>query len=457
MKNSSIPETLEAMRHFYHTGNSFEPEFRKTMLRKLAEGIHRHEEELCDALFKDLGKSSFESYSTEIGIVLNEIDYHLKNLQKWSRPLKKTMPFIFWPSRSKVLREPYGTVLIISPWNYPFQLLMNPLVGAISAGNCVALKTSPNAPATAKIMDRIIRENFPAEYISIFHGHKEVNQELLAQKWDYIFFTGSPKMGKIVMESASANLTPVTLELGGKSPCIIDESADLRLSARRTVWGKTINCGQTCIAPDYLLVHSRIKDAFVSELKRSITEMFGSDPRKSPDYPRIVSDSAMERIAGYLKEGKIVIGGKYDPEARYMEPTVMENISEEASVLKEEIFGPVFPLIEFTDTDFVIRYINDRPKPLALYLFTKNRKQRDKIVRETSSGGVCINDTLLHFVNHKIPFGGVGNSGMGRYHGKYSFDTFTHDKSVVYSTFAIDLKVKYPPYKGKLKRYKKFL
>lgn len=456
MIESKIEKRLQEMRAFYSTNATKEYRYRINSLKTLYLAIVKHETRLMEALAKDLHKSHFESFATEISIVLQEIRFQIRHLKSWSKTKRIPTPLVFFPSRSQLYREPYGVVLIIAPWNYPFHLLFNPLVGALATGNCVMLKTSPLAPATAEVMEKIV-SCFPREYISIWHGHREVNQALLKARFDYIFYTGSPAVGKIVMEAASKHLTPLSLELGGKSPCIVDRDANIRFAARRIAWGKTINAGQTCIAPDYLLVDHSVKEEFLSEYKQAILSMFGSKPQASPDYPRIVSASALKRLSAYLKEGKIVLGGAVDPEDLYLEPTIIEQANPEAGVWQEEIFGPVLPLREFEQIEEVIQFINSREKPLALYYFSRNKKNIRLLLYSTSSGGVCINDTLLHVANHKLPFGGVGNSGMGQYHGKYSFDTFSRYKAVVSSSSCIDIKLKYPPYKTKLKLFKKLL
>lgn len=457
METSEMQNKLQSMRQYFDSQATKDISFRKKSLMSLYKAIVLHEKEIMEALYADLHKSHFESFSTEIALVLKEIKYHIGHLKSWQKTEKKLMPFLFFPSTSKVIKEPYGLVLIIAPWNYPFQLLFSPLVGAISAGNSVVLKTSPNAPATAKIMDKIIKTCFSEEYIAIYHGNREVNQELLSQNFDYIFYTGSPTVGKVVMKAAAEHLTPLTLELGGKSPCIVDKDANISIAAHRIMWGKTINAGQTCIAPDYLFVHKDIKNELITEMKQAVKAMYGDNPQLSPDYPRIVSQSAMKRLLSYLEKGNIVFGGKVDLEDKYIEPTVIDNLAEDAKILSEEIFGPIFPILEFENIDDVISYINKREKPLALYYFTRNRKKINKILSQTSSGGVCINDTIIHVANHRLPFGGVGNSGMGAYHGKYSFDMFTHKKAMVKSSFFIDIPIKYPPYKGKLEKFKRFL
>ncbi len=457
METREMQNRLQQMRQYFNSQRTKDVSFRIQSLQTLYKQIKLHEQDIIQALHEDLHKSPFEAFSTEIGLVLKEIKHHIKHIKQWQRPEKKLTPFLFFPSKSNILKEPYGLALIIAPWNYPFQLLFSPLVGAISAGNCVVLKTSPSAPATAKVMDSIISACYSPDYVSIFHGNREMNQLLLSQRFDYIFYTGSPAVGKVVMKAAAEHLTPITLELGGKSPCIVDKNADIRTAARRIMWGKTINAGQTCIAPDYLFVHKSIKNTFITALQEAVHMMFGDNPQAAPDYPRIVSPTAMQRLIGYIDKGNIVFGGRYDLADKYIEPTVVDNLTADAGLLSEEIFGPIFPLMTFDDIQEVITYINEREKPLALYFFSKDKQAVHKILGQTSSGGICINDTIIHVANHRLPFGGVGNSGMGAYHGKYSFDTFTHKKATVVSSFSVDFPIKYPPYKGKLDKFKRFL
>ncbi len=457
METREMQNRLQQMRQYFNSQRTKDVSFRIQSLQTLYKQIKLHEQDIIQALHEDLHKSPFEAFSTEIGLVLKEIKHHIKHVKQWQRPEKKLTPFLFFPSKSNIFKEPYGLALIIAPWNYPFQLLFSPLVGAISAGNCVVLKTSPSAPATAKVMDSIISACYSPDYVSIFHGNREMNQLLLSQRFDYIFYTGSPAVGKVVMKAAAEHLTPITLELGGKSPCIVDKNADIRTAARRIMWGKTINAGQTCIAPDYLFVHKSIKNTFITALQEAVHMMFGDNPQAAPDYPRIVSPTAMQRLIGYIDKGNIVFGGRYDLADKYIEPTVVDNLTADAGLLSEEIFGPIFPLMTFDDIQEVITYINEREKPLALYFFSKDKQAVHKILGQTSSGSVCINDTIIHVANHRLPFGGVGNSGMGAYHGKYSFDTFTHKKATVVSSFSVDFPIKYPPYKGKLDKFKRFL
>lgn len=445
--NNNIITTLENQREYFANGPTWDIDFRLEQLKKLRKSITDNSDAICEALHKDLHKSVYESYMTEIGIVLGELRKHIRHLCKWSRPKKVASPIFLFPSKSKIVYEPLGLVLIIAPWNYPFQLLINPLVGAISAGNVVALKSSPHAPETSKIMAKIIAEVFDRRLVSFFEGGRDVNTELLAQRFDHIFFTGSSAMGRVVMEAASRNLTPVTLELGGKSPCIADQTADLRIAAKRIVWGKLINSGQTCVAPDYLFVHRKVKAALIENMIGFIIEFYGEDPASSPNYPRMINDEEYERVAGLITSaGNVIYGGKTDPAQRYISPTLIDGITEESPIMRQEIFGPLLPIMEFDDISEVTSYINRHEKPLALYVFGE-KKVTDYVIASISSGGACVNDTILHLSNDNLPFGGVGNSGMGRYHGHYSFLTFSRQRSVLSSSTKFDMGMKYPPYK----------
>lgn len=451
-----IITTLENQRKYYASGVSRDINFRLEQLKKLRKSITDNSDAICEALHKDLHKSAYESYMTEIGVVLGELRKHIKHLRKWSRPKKVGSPLFLFPSKSKIIYEPLGLVLIIAPWNYPFQLLINPLVGAISAGNVVVIKSSPSAPETSKIVAKIVAEVFDQRHVSYFEGGRDVNTDLLSQRFDHIFFTGSPAMGRVVMEAASHNLTPVTLELGGKSPCIVDQTADLKIAAKRIVWGKLINSGQTCIAPDYLFVHRSVKAALIEKMIGFIKEFYGEDPATSPNYPRMITDEAFERVSSLITSaGNVIYGGKTDPAQRYISPTLIDGINDENPIMQQEIFGPVLPIMEFDDITEVIAYINRHEKPLALYVFG-DKKLTDRVIATTSSGGACINDTLLQVSNDNLPFGGVGNSGMGHYHGHYSFLIFSHQRAVLSSTTKIDLGMKYPPYKD-VKTLKRFM
>lgn len=438
-----IVEIREKQRKYFHSGATLDVKARKAALKKFEQAVLKWEKPLCDALWADLHKSYEEAYLTEISILLGEIRTHIRKIGKWTRPQRKCTPLKLFPSSSRIVSEPLGTALIISPWNYPVQLLLTPLVGAISAGCTAVLKPSPYVPTVSKVIEDMICDTFPEEYVAVTQGHRDVNGLLLEQRWDMIFFTGSPSLGRLVMASAAKNLTPVVLELGGKSPCIIDKDADIRTAAKRVVWGKSLNAGQTCIAPDYLMLHKDIKDSFLSALKTEFNALLGDDPQKSGHFVRIVNDKAFERIESYLKDGDIVFGGRRDRAERYFEPTVLDNVSADSPVMQEEIFGPIFPEQTFSDIDEVTEFVSSREKPLALYYFGK---QGDKVIRATSAGGTCINDTIMHIANENVPFGGVGMSGMGSYHNKLSFDAFTHYRAVISTPTCMDLPFRYMPY-----------
>lgn len=438
-----IVEIREKQRKYFHSGATLDVKARKSALKKFEQAVLKWEKPLCDALWADLHKSYEEAYLTEISILLGEIRTHIRKIGKWTRPQRKCTPLKLFPSSSRIVSEPLGTVLIISPWNYPVQLLLTPLVGAISAGCTAVLKPSPYVPTVSKVIEDMICDTFPEEYVAVTQGHRDVNGLLLEQRWDMIFFTGSPSLGRLVMASAAKNLTPVVLELGGKSPCIIDKDADIRTAAKRVAWGKSLNAGQTCIAPDYLMLHKDIKDSFLSALKTEFKALLGEDPQKSGHFVRIVNDKAFERIESYLKDGDIVFGGRRDRAERYFEPTVLDNVSADSPVMQEEIFGPIFPVQTFSDIDEVTEFVSSREKPLALYYFGK---QGDKVIRATSVGGTCINDTIMHIANENVPFGGVGMSGMGSYHNKLSFDAFTHYRAVISTPTCMDLPFRYMPY-----------
>ena len=433
-------------RSYFRSHATLSIEFRKEMLRRLKASILRFEKELCDALYEDLHKSYEEAYMTEISIVLGEIDNFLENLGRWAAPSKKSTPLKMFPSRSMIVTEPLGVALIMSPWNYPVQLVLNPLVGAIAAGCTAVVKPSPYVPHVAEVLERMIYETFDREYIAVVQGHRDVNAELLRQRYDVIFFTGSPDLGRVVMRAAADNATPVILELGGKSPVVVDRSADIGLAAKRLAWGKTLNAGQTCIAPDYVLIHEDVKDAFVEAFKEAIKELHGDDPQLSKHYVRMVSDKAFERVSGYIAEGRVLAGGRVDASERYIEPTLIDRVALDSNVMTTEIFGPVLPLVTIKSVDEAIEFINDREKPLALYVFASERVGR-KVLHLTSSGGACINDVIMHIANEHLPFGGVGNSGMGRYHGRDSLYSFSHRRSVVVTPTWIDMPFRYMPYK----------
>ncbi|WP_420385873.1 aldehyde dehydrogenase [Roseivirga sp.] len=441
-----MDEKLESLRAGFQKGISRPVEERIRLLKKLKTVILQHEAQIAEALFKDLRKSAQEALITETGLVIKEIDNHVSHLKKWARPKRARTPLYLLPSSSYLKHEPMGVVLIVAPWNYPFQLLMNPLIGAISAGNCAVLKPSEFCIHTNQVMDSIVRQVFEQDHVTLFHGGKQTNQALLAHRFDLIFFTGSPRLGKIVMKAAAETLTPVVLELGGKSPCIVDQSAKVDLAAKRIAWGKMVNLGQTCIAPDYLLVHEDLKDNLVSGIITYWKEFFGEDGQQSEFLPRMVTTAAFDRVSEYLSQGKIIYGGKTDRDDQYISPTLMEDVSPDSPIMQDEIFGPILPIITFKNIDEAIDLINSKEKPLAYYYFGETGKGRE-LLEQNTSGGVCINDTLIHISNHALPFGGVGNSGTGRYHGRYSFEAFSNARSIMKSPTWIDMPFRYPPFK----------
>ena len=384
---------------------------------------------------------------TELSIVMGEIDNHLRHLKLWMTPKPVATPIKMMPSRSKVMAEPLGCSLIMAPWNYPVQLLLNPLVGAISSGCTAILKPSPYVPHVSKVLEEMIKESFSPEFIAVVQGNREVNNALLEQRFDIIFFTGSPDLGRKVMRAASEYLTPVVLELGGKSPCIVDKDANLTMAARRIAWGKSLNAGQTCIAPDYLLVHADIKEQLISALKKEFTRLHGANPKEAKHFVRIVNERAFDRLVGYIQGADVVMGGEYDREERYIAPTLIDHVDANSPIMQEEIFGPIFPIVTFSTTEEAIRFVTGREKPLALYYFGESKKNIRQVLKHTSSGGACINDTIMHIANEKLPFGGVGQSGMSAYHGKESFKVFSHHRAVVTTPTWLDLPFRYMPYK----------
>lgn len=448
---------LNKQRAFFNLNSTKDISFRKEQLKKLNKVIVDHEKDIINALNKDLGKSEFESYSTEIGMVLSEISYALKHIDNWTKVEKVKTPMTNFKSKSYIYPEPYGNVLIISPWNYPFQLTLLPLVGAVAAGNTAIIKPSSSSIHTSKIMEKIINENFPEEFIHVLDAKSKESRKVLDEKFDYIFYTGSPSVGKMVMKKAAENLTPITLELGGKSPCIVDKEGDLELFAKRITWGKLLNSGQTCVAPDYLYVHKDIKEEFIKYLIKYIEEFYGKDMENNEDYVRIINEKHFNRLNNLIDRDKVIYGGNSDLEKLYIEPTIMDNVNWNDKVMAEEIFGPIFPILEYDSIVEVIEEIKKRPRPLALYIFSTNEKIIDKVINNISFGGGCINDTIMHLTNPNMPFGGIGNSGMGSYHGKYSFDTFTHYKSISNKSLSPDIEMRYPPYKGNLKWVKRFM
>jgi len=451
----NIEQTVEAQRKFFSSGRTFDIKFRFEALDKLKNAIKTHEPELLEAIKKDLGKSASESYMCEVGLTLAEITHFRKHLRSWSRTRRKFTPITNFHAKSMIVQEPYGVVLIMSPWNYPVLLTLEPLIGAIAAGNCAIVKPSAYSPETSKVIHKLISEIFDPQYVAVITGGRAENADLLEQKFDYIFFTGGVTVGKLVMEKASKHLTPVTLELGGKSPCIIDHTANLRIAARRITFGKFLNCGQTCIAPDYVLVEESVHDEFVKLIKEETIKMYGEDIFANKDYGKMVNQKHFDRVAGLIAKEKTVYGGRLKNETLQIEPTILDHVTPNDAVMQEEIFGPVLPIITVSDTNEAANFIKSRPKPLALYLFTSDKKIEKQFLREVPFGGGCVNDTIIHIATTNLPFGGVGNSGMGSYHGKKTFETFSHSKSVVKKYTWLDISMRYQPYtswKNKLVR-----
>ncbi len=437
--------TVQSQRLFFQSGVTRPLEFRRAQLRKLHDAVVAHEPALLAALHDDLRKSAHEAYTTEIGLVLSELRHALRHLSSWMRHRRRRTPLLAWPARGFIRPEPYGVALILGPWNYPLQLLLSPLVGAMAAGNCAVLKPSEFAPHAAAAMAELIKATFPEEYIAVVQGEREAGEALLREKFDIIFFTGSTQVGRAVMTAAARHLTPVTLELGGKCPCLVCADAPLDITARRIVWGKFLNAGQTCVAPDFVLVDHRVRGPLVEAMKRALREFYGEDPQKSPDYSRIINRKHLDRLTSYLSSGQIALGGKHESKDLYLAPTILTEVSADAPVMQEEIFGPILPVLEFTALNDALVRLRNCPTPLALYLFTKDGATQDRVLMETRSGGVALNDTVTHMVGKDLPFGGLSESGLGAYHGQTSFDCFTHKRSVLRRSFAFDPKLRYPP------------
>ncbi|WHY75320.1 aldehyde dehydrogenase [Neobacillus sp. WH10] len=448
---------ITKQKSFFRTDTTKDLAYRLEALQKLRIAIKNNEKKLMSALKGDLNKSEFDSYSTEIGIVLEELRFTIKHLRSWVKPKRVKTPITHIGSRSFIFSEPYGVTLIIAPWNYPFQLAIAPLIGAIAAGNCAVIKPSELTPKTSEVLGKLISDLFPEEYISVVQGGIETSQALLNEKFDYIFFTGSVPVGKVIMEAAAKNLTPVTLELGGKSPCIVHEDANIKLAAKRIAWGKFTNAGQTCIAPDYLYLHKKIKEQFLSEFKKATIELYGEKPLNNVHFTRIVSDKHFQRLCSFLDNGELFMGGDSNQENLMIEPTVVTDITWDDQIMQDEIFGPILPVLEYDVLSEVLEGIHRHPKPLSLYLFTENNNVQQEVVNSVSFGGGCINDTVYHFVSPYLPFGGVGNSGIGAYHGKGNFDTFSHQKSVLKQTTLFDIPFRYPNMKNGLNKIKLFL
>ena len=459
MSHLSLPENLASLLSYYRSGVTRPIAFRKQQLRKLREALRKYESAIAEALYRDLGKSPEETYGTETGLVHAEISTALRNLEKWMEPEDVSTNLVNLPSGSKLYRDPFGVVLIIAPWNYPLQLLLVPLIGAIAGGNVAVIKPSELAPGTSAVVDEMIADTFSPEYIRVVQGDgAEIVPMLMKNfRFDYVFYTGSVSVGKIIYKLAAEQLVPVTLELGGKSPAVVEKDANISVAARRVVLGKYLNAGQTCIAPDYVLVHEDIKDKFVTKLIESIVQFYTKDASSSTDYGKIINEKRFDTLTGYLENANIIWGGKHDKKTLFIEPTVIEgSVDSSNPISTEEIFGPLLPVFGFKTYEEAKTLIERNPNPLAFYLFTSNSKTEQKWINELAFGGGCVNNTAWHFSNHHLPFGGVGNSGIGAYHGKGSFDTFTRIKAVMKTPTWFDPSIKYPPFKGKLKLFKLF-
>lgn len=442
----NIKRLVGEQKGFYRTGRTLGYGFRLAMLNRLEQAVRIHEESIRAALQKDLGKPPFESYMSEIGMVYAELSHVRKHLRSWMKPQFHKTPAAQFPARSFSVREPYGVVLVMAPWNYPFMLSMEPLIGAIAGGNCCVVKPSAYAPSVSAVLRLVAQEAFPEKYVAVAEGGRAENAALLEEKFDYIFFTGSVHVGRLVMERAAKHLTPVTLELGGKSPCIVEKSANLNLAAKRIAFGKFLNSGQTCVAPDYVYVEECVRERFLKYLKKWIRKMYGEDALRCGTYTKMINRKHFDRVLGLIRGEETVCGGNADAAALKIAPTVLSGVTWDSPVMQEEIFGPVLPVLSFTDLRSVKREIESRPKPLALYLFTGDKKSARLWIRGVSFGGGCINDTIIHLATSELGFGGVGQSGMGSYHGRKSFETFTHEKSMVEKSCLIDLPVRYQPY-----------
>ena len=454
-----LVDNLQGMRQYYNTDVTRPYFFREEQLKKLKAAVLKYEQALYDALYTDLKKSKEETYAAELGLLLAEINVALKNLRHWMKPKRAGTDLVNFPSRSKIYRDPLGVVLIIAPWNYPLQLLLIPLVGAIAGGNCVVLKPSELATATAMVIEKIISETFEHHYIKVMQGDGAaiVPEMMNGFRFDHVFYTGSIPVGKIIYQLAAKDLIPVTLELGGKSPAIVEVDADITIAAKRIVLGKFINAGQTCIAPDYLLVHESVKEKLMNKIKILIEEFYTADASESYDYGKIINEKRFDKLVSYLSQGNILAGGQYDKSKLFIAPTLIDNVSFDALLMKEEIFGPVLPVHTFNNTGEAMTIVQRNADPLAFYLFTSDKKREQEWINKISFGGGCINNTDWHFTNHHLPFGGVGNSGMGTYHGKYTINTFTRLKSVMKTPVWFDPSFKYPSFKGKLKIFKWFI
>ena len=459
MNNENSLPFLSAARSYFNSGATRSYKFRKAQLQKFKEAILSNEGQINQALYTDLKKSPEEAYASELGLLLSEINLALKKLEQWMRPVRVGTDLVNLPSSSRIYRDPLGVVLIIAPWNYPLQLLLIPLVSAIAGGNCAILKPSELAPATAAVIEKIITGIFPPDYIKVVQGDGAMIIPAMMNvfRFDHVFYTGSIPVGKIIYQLAAKDLVPVTLELGGKSPVIVEADANLEVAARRITLGKFLNTGQTCIAPDYLLVHASVKDKLVEKMKESIQQFYGADASTSYDYGKIINERRFDKLVSYLDQGNIICGGQSDKEKLFIAPTLIENVSMDSALMKEEIFGPLLPVQSFTTTEEAMQIVQQNANPLAFYLFTASKTKEQEWIGSTAFGGGCINNTDWHFTNHHLPFGGVGNSGLGAYHGKFGFDNFTRQKAVLKTPTWFDPNIKYPSFKGRLGLFKKLI
>jgi aldehyde dehydrogenase (NAD+) len=454
---TSVREELDELRRYFESGETLEYKFRLAQLKKLRDAIRIHEQEIADALYSDLRKSPEESYATETGLLLTELNLAIKKLHSWMQPVSTAADLPNFPSSAKLYRDPLGVVLIIAPWNYPLQLLLIPLVGAIAGGNCAVVKPSEHAPATSNLVKKIITETFPSKYVKVVTGDGSIIIPGMMDdfRFDHVFYTGSIGVGKSIYQHAAEKLIPVTLELGGKSPAIVDKDASIRIAAKRIVLGKFLNVGQTCIAPDYLLVHRSQKDELIQLMIDTIKKFYTDDPSTCNDYGKIIHERRFDTLVGYLDDGEVLFGGKHDRNKLYISPTIIDNVSMDSPLMRDEIFGPLLPVISYETTEEAIEIIRQNPNPLAFYLFTNNRQTKEEFIKRVPFGGGCINNTVWHFANYHLPFGGVGNSGIGAYHGKYTFDTFTRLKPLLETPTWFDPAIKYPPFKGRLGLFKR--
>ena len=457
MSTLTIAQLNSEQRDYFRLGSTRTYEFRLRQLRRLRGAVQKFEHQILEALYEDMAKPEFEAFASEVGFIYEEISFAEKHLKHWMGRTRVSTPMVHAIAKSEIIKEPRGVVLIIGPWNYPFQLVFSPLIGAISAGNCSVLKPSECSPAIAKVISELIAETFDSQFISCVTGDKEVAKALLSEKWDYIFYTGGERVGKIVMESASRFLTPVTLELGGKSPCLVDSTADLKTTVRRILWGKFFNAGQTCVSPDYVLIQRETQDAFCELAQEVLREFYGDSPQGSPDYGRIINDVHFQRLAKLIPEAGCVVGGQTDEATRFIAPTIVRDVASSDPLMQEEIFGPILPLIPVGDWNEAIEFVAARPRPLACYLFSSDERRQNQALGTLSFGGGCVNDTLVHLTNNHLPFGGTGTSGMGQYHGRHSFETFSHSKSVMTRSFLVDPKLRYPPYGSRVSWLRKLL